>query len=214
METEVLDLKSLSSRIARLETQNRRLKCGAAVLGLFVAALVLMGQAPSHHTLRADEFVLQDETGNARAKLSLEAGGRPTLSFLDEHGGILVSLAGGEEPFLVLKRPGSNEQVQLAANKYSYGLALYDAHSHRAGLSVQQGVPTLDLFDQEGRNRASMQASATGPAFNLRDSDGKAGIVLKVAPQGAGPSLVFFDKDGKVLSSAPSGPVLEASQPK
>jgi len=40
METEVLDLKSLSSRIARLETQNRRLKCGAAVLGLFVAALV------------------------------------------------------------------------------------------------------------------------------------------------------------------------------
>jgi len=72
----------------------------------------------------------------------------------------------------------------------------------------------LNLFDQEGKDRTSLQISPTGPAFNLRDSDGKAGVVLKVAPQGAGSSLVFFDRDGKVLSSVPGGPVLQASQPK
>lgn len=214
METGTPDLKSLSSRITRLETQNRRLKFGAAALGIFVSALIVMGQAQTYHTLRADEFVLQDETGNARARLSMEAGNRPTLAFLDAHGSILVSLAGGEEPSLTLNRSGSNEQVQLAANKYSYGLALYDAQSHRAGLFVQHGVSGLDLSDQDGKERVAMQVNPSGPAFNLRDSDGKGGIFLKVASPGGSPSAVFLDKDGKVLSSAPGSPLVAASQQK
>jgi hypothetical protein len=173
----------------------------------------LLGEAQTPRTLRADEFVLQDENGHPRARLCLEAGDRPALSFYDSHGAIVLSLSGGEEPSLALSRPGSSEHVQLATTKYSYGLALYDAQSHRAGISVQNGVPGVNLFDREGKEGLSAFTNSNGPSFSLRDADGKAGIVLKVAPQSAGPSLVLFDKDGKVLSSAPNNALLEASQP-
>lgn len=48
-----------------------------------------------------------------------------------------------------------------------------------------------------------MEIGSKGPALSLRDSAGKAGLLLTVAPQGPGPYLILFDKDGKVLSSAP-----------
>lgn len=203
MQTHTLDFESLSARVAKLEMQNRWWKRGALVFATLASAIFLMGQAQIPHILEANEFVLNDENGHGRARLFLEAGGKPSLSFYDSHGGIVLSLAGGDEPSLTLSRPGSSEQVLLTTNKSFYGLSLYDAQAHRAGLSVQKGVPAFNLFDQDGKDRLSMEIGSKGPAFSLRDSAGKAGLLLTVAPEGPGPYLILFDKDGKVLSSAP-----------
>jgi len=203
MQTHTRDFESLSVRVAKLEMQNRWWKRGALVFATLAAAMFLMGQAQTPHILEANEFVLNDENGHPRARLFMEAGGKPSLSFYDPHGGIVLSLAGGDEPSLTLSRPGSSEQVQLATNKYFYGLSLYDAQAHRAGVSVQKGVPALNLFDQDGKERLAMEIGSKGPTLSLRDSAGKAAVLLTIAPQGSGPSLVLFDKDGKVLSSAP-----------
>jgi hypothetical protein len=40
-----------------------------------------MGQAPARKVIEANEFVLRDASGQKRARLSMEATERPTLSF-------------------------------------------------------------------------------------------------------------------------------------
>jgi hypothetical protein len=213
METSTPSLQSLAGRVKRLEKQNRWLRrAGLAVLFL-AAAVGVMGQARPSRVVEANEFVLKDSAGRVRARLSMEGTNRPTLSFYDENSHIPASLAGGDEPFLVLNRAGSNEQVSLGANKTLYGLALYDK-TIRVGLSVQKGVPGLDLFDESGKRRAAITAPPTGPTFNLTDSDGKAGFTLWVAPFGAGPDLSMYDSAGKLrvdLVAPPGGPSLKLS---
>jgi hypothetical protein len=80
MQTQTLDFEALSARMAKLEMQNHWWKRGALVLATLASALIFMGEAQTPHTLRADEFVLQDENGHARARLCLEAGDKPALS--------------------------------------------------------------------------------------------------------------------------------------
>ena len=126
------------------------------------AAVGVMAQARPSRVVEANEFVLKDSAGRVRARLSMEVADRPTLTFYGKNGFIPASLAGGDEPFLVLNRAGSNEQVSLGASKTLYGLGLYDK-TIRVGLSVQKGVPGLDLFDENGKRRAAITAASTGP---------------------------------------------------
>jgi hypothetical protein len=66
-------LEELQDRLLKLEKQNRRLKqLGVAAL-IGVAALVVMGQAPSKKTIEANEFILRDDGGNVRARLFVTA---------------------------------------------------------------------------------------------------------------------------------------------
>jgi hypothetical protein len=106
-----------------------------------------MGQTPARKVIEANEFVLRDASGQARARLSMEATDRPTLSFYKDKTTITASRAAGDEPFLTLQRAGTNEQVQLGANKTFVGLGIYEKEI-RAGLSVQKGAPGLDLFNE------------------------------------------------------------------
>jgi hypothetical protein len=108
----------------------------------------------------------------------MEATDRPTLSFYKDKTTITASLAAGDEPFLTLQRAGTNEQVQLAANKAFVGLGIYEKEI-RAGLTVQKGAPGLALFNENGTPLVSLSAPADGP------------------------SVVLFAKDKKVLWSAP-----------
>lgn len=167
-------LESVGWRLDRLERENRFLRRVIVCFLLLASTVIAMGQARPSRILEADAFLLKDATGRIRARLSMEAEGRPTLTYLDQKGNLVAALAGGDEPFLILNKNGSNEQVQLGANKGLVGLAIYDK-GIRAGLSLQKGTPSLDLFDENGR-----PALSEDPA-----------------------SLVLFGKDQKVLWSVP-----------
>src|SRR5215471_20352848 len=86
METQLCDVQSLVQRLTRLENENRRFKRGAAALAVIVSALVLMGQAQSHHTVEAERFVLKDQGGKIRAEVKVDDYKRPGLHFYDEDG--------------------------------------------------------------------------------------------------------------------------------
>lgn len=207
------ELQAITERVQKLERENRWLKrAGLSVLMLAAAAL-LMGQARPSRTVEANEFVLKDAVGKVRARLSMEETDRPTLTFYGKNALIpaSASLAGGDEPFLVLHRAGSNGQVQLSANAHFLGLGLYEK-AIRVGLAVQKGVPALDLFDENGKSRAAITAPPTGPTFNLTDSDSKAGFNLWVTALGAGPDFSMYDSGGKLrvdLVAPPGGPSMK-----
>jgi hypothetical protein len=229
---------------------------GVAALVL-VTAVVVMGQTETSKVITANGFVLKDGQGKTRARLSVEADDKPTMSFYDSGGGLPLSLSGGAEPFVVLNRLGTQETVQLGANKGFCGVGIYE-NKIRAGLSLQKGTPGLELYDAEGKPRVSIatkgerasiylsnsrQTTATsmwaddpdagsgigvigttgvfrvnldgvvvGPQISVEDMEGYSTQIgrsdLMVAKTGKkeqtpAASLVLFDKDKKVLWSAP-----------
>ena len=222
METQT-NMRSINARLEKLEKQNHRLKRGAATLAVLLSAVFSMGQGQSHRVLEAEEIVLKDKAGKVRARLSMEVDDRPTLSFYNPNGSIPVSLAAGDEPFLVLNRLGTTQSVQLAANRGFCGLGVYEKEI-RAGLSVQKDTPGLELFDDKGAPRASFEANNAGANISLmgsdensfasistQSSDVEPGMNLK-GPTGSfyislsklGPSLWLTDgKNKKVLWPAP-----------
>ncbi len=211
MQTLETMLGSLADRVAILEAQNRRLKKAIIALLIVSSAVIGMGQGASKKIIEANEFVLRDASGKPRARLSMEVENRPTLSFYSDKGNLTTSLAGGDEPFLVLNKPGSTEQVQLGANKTFVGLGIYGKNI-RAGLSVQKGVAALDLFDETQKPQISLNTSSNGPdltmidngndaflslnasGFTMNDSAGTPRSVLSTS-QGK-PSLTLSDKEG------------------
>jgi hypothetical protein len=212
-------LEALATRVAKLEAQNRRLKKLGSISRAVAAAVVAMGQAPARKVIEANEFVLRDASGMARARLSMETTDRPTLSFYKDKSILTASLAGGDEPFLTMKSAGTAEQVMLGASKVFLGLGLYEKEI-RAGLSVQNGTPALDLFsengkpqvavsapsdgpalnmlDVKGKQQVSLNVTKIGPTFDMHDPDSKAGFTLWVASSGGGPDFSMYDSAGKL----------------
>jgi hypothetical protein len=171
-------VQALAERVARLEAQNRRFRKAAIAALIAVSAVAVMGQSRSSRVLEANEFVLKDDTGTVRARLSMEATNRPTLSFYGQKNHIPVSLAGGDEPFLVLSRARTNELVQLGANRSFYGLGLYEKEI-RAGLSVQNGNPGIELYDEAGKPQVSIEADKNNREFiTLGGTAGKESAML------------------------------------
>jgi hypothetical protein len=118
----------------------------------------------------------------------------PTLTFHDARGFPVASLEGGDDPFLTLNRAGNEVQVLLSASKDHYGLALY-GKTVRAGLAVTKGSPALDIFDEAGKERATVDVTEGGPSFALSDANGKRRAVLTVFM--GGPYLWLADDNEK-----------------
>jgi hypothetical protein len=179
MQTREFSLESLANRVVKLEVQNRRLKKVGVISFIVATVVIAMGQAPAKKVIEANEFVLKDASGTARARLSMEMTNRPTLSFYGDQSHVNASFAGGDEPFLTMERAGTTEQLQLGTTKAVLGLALYDKEI-RAGLSVQKGVPALDLFNENGKPQVTLNLSAFEPMFIMTDRSNK--TVLWSAP--------------------------------
>ncbi len=87
-------METLARRLDRVEREIRRWRCVAVVAGGLLALVGLVGVAKPDTTsvpdeIRAKRFVLVDEAGRARAKLSMDSvtyRGQPApeLRFLDE----------------------------------------------------------------------------------------------------------------------------------
>lgn len=142
------ELQAVVERLEKVEKENRILKRFCLAILLMLGAAVVMGQARPVRIVEAESFVLKDSAGQVRARLAVDAPGKPMLSFLGD-GRVQAALVGGDEPGLTLNRNGSDDQVVLSATRAQIGLGIYQK-AIRAGLAVINGVPGLDLFDENG----------------------------------------------------------------
>lgn len=156
-------------RLEKLERENRRMKNIGIVAAVVVSMFIVGGQAKTSKVVEANEFVLKDTNGKVRARLSMEVVARPTLSFYDESGSIPLALTGGNEPFIVLSRVGTQETVQLGANQTFTGIGIYEKNI-RAGFSVQKGARGLELYDVEGHPRLAIEASEERSSIYMNNS--------------------------------------------
>jgi hypothetical protein len=144
------EFEILERRVARIESQNRRLRWLAVAFALALAALALVttayAQAAKELVIRAQKFELHDDTGHSRAELLMLIG-EPTLRFLGDDGvaqailtndsftifqkggGILASFAkdglrfedGHEKTFVMLTAHEKDQMGKLRLNDYHTG---------------------------------------------------------------------------------------------
>ena len=210
MQPDDLDLQALVERIGKLEAQNCRLKRTGIAVTVLISAVLFMGQEQTNRVVEANAFHLMDASGKIRAQLSMEMSG-PILSLLDARGSPVVSLAGGDKPVLVLNKPGATEQIQLGTTKTHFGLGLYDK-AIRVGLSIQNGTPSIDLFDGSGTAQATLVARPTGSFLRLRNPAGQEISTLWVDSSAGGSSFNMSGSAGSLsvnLGEEAGGPGLE-----
>lgn len=152
---------------------------------------------------------LSDTARKTRARLSVTADG-PDLRLYDaaekRRAGLSVGDAG---PALGLYDTAGQARAALAAPADGPTLALYDAAGRpRAGLS--EG--SLDMWGQNGKVWASLDAGDSGPILQLRDAQQFRAVVgvteLETITTGeshktGAAAVTLFGKDGKVIWRAP-----------
>jgi hypothetical protein len=152
-------LEDIAARLLKLERQNRRFKqLGVAVL-IASTSLIAMGQAPSKKIIEANEFILRDDSGKVRARLSMTvpegaATGFPSVAQLtlsDEKGKNRVAVSGGT----------SSETLSFVQRE------------------PRSGVPGFSVFDEQGRARGYfIETNGDGSSVQLLDAKGNAPIRL------------------------------------
>ena len=60
----------INGRLEKLERENRRMKKAGIVGIVFASVLFISGQAKTNKVVEANEFILRDGNGKARARLS------------------------------------------------------------------------------------------------------------------------------------------------
>jgi hypothetical protein len=197
MQTPESSLEAIANRVAKLEAQNRRLKKAGIASFIVACAVIAMGQAPTKKIVEANEFVLQDASGKTRARLSMDMKDKPALTFFRDQTTPAASLTGGDEPFLLLTRAGTTEQVQVGAKKEFVGLAIYEKEIS-AGLSLQNGIPGLDLFYENGKPHVTLTGSPTDSYLTMFDTDSKTSLSIGVPPTGGVSQLQASGEKHKV----------------
>jgi len=207
-------LEQLTNRIAKLEAQNRRLKKAGIAVFVVVAAVISTGQAKTDRVVDANQFILRDASGTARASLKMENNDSPTLRFYDPKGLITAELAGNDYPALVLQGPQSSPEVLLTSTKETSGVIVFDKGGReQANLSVSKGKARSHLSHMDGDAAITLNVDEPdGPSLVVADDAGFSATLGKSevvttktgrSEKTSAASLVLFGKDGKVLWSAP-----------
>lgn len=184
-------LEEIRGRLVRLEKQNRRLKqLGIGAL-IVIASLVLVGQASPKKTIEANEFILRDSSGKARARLCVDD---KTLG-----------------TFLRLSDENGNDDLMLASTASVGGGSIILT----AGTENLVLVPSSVGFWHSGKEKGSEVVAkaqfSSGALFVTDDQGFKAtlGTADLVTPstgethKTSAASLVLFDKDKSVIWKAP-----------
>ncbi len=138
------------------------------------------GGASRHRSVTAEQFVLLDGDGKARAALEV-VGGTPRLVLTDaeERARILLFVAQGMPALVFRDRDGKD----------------------RLNLVLRGDDPRLEVLGKEGLPRFALGLVEGAPRLNLYDQAGKARVVLGVS-EGA-PKLGLLDAEQRVLFHAP-----------
>lgn len=191
------------SRLAKLETENQRIRFAGALLLLFTIVLLTAAAQTGRRTVIANEFVLQDEQGRMRAKLFMDSRGA-SLVFFDATGrkemslGEQVDTLGRGHASLRLGEGAATAKFVLAGSGQEEWAAISDGGVFLAG---------------KGTTRIVLSASGPGsPGIEVADSQGYAtevGVTGRVYPatgetqKSSAASLVLLGKDQAILWSAP-----------
>jgi hypothetical protein len=204
VERQITELASVLARVQKLEAENHRLKRIFVAALVLVGAALLMAQARSNRVVEAEKFILKDASGNARARLEMEAFDRPTLIMLDQKGFPVATLGGGQGPFLTLCTAGCEHQVQISASKDVFGMTLFGkdqpgiaSHGLRAAFGVYKEIPGVTLYSDRGTEQVGLDIDRSEPKLVLRDASGAARTLVGNA------NIVLSRPDGKLLWSAP-----------
>jgi hypothetical protein len=153
------DFEVLSTRVTKLEKENRRLRTGFAVAGLFLVGVVTLGQSRAKNTadaVEAQRFVLRSANGEVRAELSTLDGDFPRLSLRSPNGEKEVDL--NPLGISVMDHHGQPEKLPLA-HFGNTGIYFTDARGRKvmelggAGTSSPQlePLPEIVIFNERGQ---------------------------------------------------------------
>jgi hypothetical protein len=192
----------INARLESLERENRRIKKIGVVAIVFASVLFVSGQAKTDKVVEANEFVLKDGNGKARARLSmvtvsdttLTQKDIPNLSFYDAEGHSRIFIAALPE----------ESRIYLSDSQQTMHSAMWAGSEVTSGAGASITGPgeliqvTLDTFIE-------------GPQLVLKDKEGYSTEVGKTAfvqpktgkeEQTRAASLVLRD-GGNGLRSAP-----------
>ena len=188
------DSQTPEERLVKLERQVLWLK-RAGCIAVIIAVAVFMGQT-REHVVEATAFVLAGKDGRARGVWTVHADGAARLSLYD-----------------------ANEKVRGMWGVNADGstsLSLHDKNETKRGVwaVLPDGVMALSLYDKDGKPRGAWCVFADGSTrLSLLDRDetvraslGHTESEIKEAgatETAAESSLVFYDKERKVLFQAP-----------
>ena len=159
----------LTTRIEKLERQNRRMRLGVIALGLVVIVALLFDARPAitqpssaaFGTLKAHAFLLTDQSGETRASLSFAPWGQPMLVFRDAagkaHATLLLGPRGQPDFYL---QDGARGAANLGWGDHGPGLSLMGKGNHNVVLttwgsgmlSLGGGDATIILGGTNGRS--------------------------------------------------------------
>ena len=215
-------LDKLEKELARAKRRNRRLLAALGLAaGAFALVWIVAGTANRAEAqgsgvptaIRANAFVLVDENGKMRARLSVNKNG-VALALLNRNGipGAALTVVKGA-PGLTLYDENAKGGAVLAVGKDGPGLTLFDENGKAdATLAVLKGEPGLSLLDEKGKDRAVLAVGKDGPGLALFDENGKGRAMLgagkTVSPDGRKitypeSSLRLFGPDETVVWQAP-----------
>jgi len=202
-------LTDLTQRLQRVEQEHRRLKRAGAVIMGMIAAVVLMGQTmPSKvaTVVEAEQFVLRDRNGKARAWLNVSDGSvNFALADKNETTRNLMYVRDDGTHGLILATRDGKTRVELKVGTNGVPtLSLIDNDGRRIGMFVlSDGIPALGLVDRSRRLRAALRLETDGSVrLTLSDKDATERAELTVLPDGT-PRLSLIGHTGRLTWHGP-----------
>jgi hypothetical protein len=183
----------IDTRLERLESESRRMKKIAAIATICASVLVVSGQTKMAKTVEATEFRLVDTNGKVRGRLLTNDSGQTLLTLSDSTGQINSSIGTGT----------SGSSLSLGSADANGSVLLTSASNN--------WFPALRMTGSGGKLELYLNGES-GPKLAIEDSDGYSSVLgrsdliqAKTGKKEQTPaaSLVLFDKEKKVLWSAP-----------
>jgi len=194
----------INARLEKLERENRRIKKLGIVAAAFASVLFISGQAKTNKVVEANEFRLVDASGKVRARLAMLTllenavlqKDIPNLSFYDVEGHSRIFIAAFEH----------QSRIYLNGSQQTVSSEMWAGSPGAVGAGVNINGPS-------GYFLVSLDGTViAGPQLEIADKEGYSTqigktdlVATKTGKKERTPaaSLVLFDKDKKVLWSAP-----------
>jgi hypothetical protein len=217
----------LQDRLLKLEKQNRRFKQLAVAVPIVPGLLLVMGQGSSRKIVEANEFVLRDNSGNMRARLSVDDVKFSTVQLVlfDKEGVQRIKLDSSDVTGGTLTLASSHGKDQVFLSGFPSGGVLQLDQEHDESRTVMQSgsIRLMDLKNKAeltagpgiigiGDSEGVFRTILDGDALRLSDPQGFSasfGVTDLITPSSgethrtSAASLVLFDKKKNVIWKAP-----------